>query len=141
MAAAVEAAPILREWEDNVSLPSVVSLSKLLISRRVRYLRLWYVNRGPFDVGWLCMSRSNAFIGHKVDWLAAKVMLTPCRKGSVFDALMRREAWLLSMCVISEYSRVVEGSKEVFRAEVYSETLRKPKNAVRRAAHHMILSS
>ena len=66
--------------------------------------------------------------------------MTPWRKGSVFDSLMRRraEVWRKDR---SWNSRVDSRSKAVFRDAVYSETRRKPKNAVVIAAHNMILSS
>ena len=40
-----------------------------------------------------------------------------------------------------ENKRVVVGSNEVLCVDVYSDTLRKPKKAVRRAANNMSLSS
>ena len=48
---------------------------------------------------------------------------------------------MLSICARSENNRVDCGSNVFFRGEVYSETLRKPKKAVRMAAQIISLSS
>ena len=51
--AAVDAAPILREWDVMLAAPLVVCNNRVLRSFRVRYFLLWYVNNGPEPVGWI----------------------------------------------------------------------------------------
>ena len=51
MAAAVDAAPMRRECDVMLAAPLVVDMSSLLMSFRVRYFLLWYVNSGPVWVG------------------------------------------------------------------------------------------
>ena len=68
------------------------------------------------------------------------VSLAARRKGSVLEAFML----MLIKCspwVTSSYRRVYKGSYMVLWEEVYSDTLRKPKNAVVMAAQIIILSS
>ena len=140
IAAAVDAAPILNEWEDMLACPLVVSRRVLLRSARLRYFLSWKVKRGPDLVG--CRERCSlrALTGQRMVLFAASLIVTPCRKGSVLEVLMCRQAELFLICT-SSYSRVKLGSKEVLRREVYSETRRKPKKAVVMAAQSMTLSS
>ena len=81
-----------------------------------------------------------AVTGHKGELLAAILIVIPWRKGSVFEALMCifANSW---DSVKSWTRRVVEGSYFVLWEEVYSETRRKPKKAVVRAAQILSLSS
>ena len=51
IAAAVDAAPILSEWDVMLAAPLVVCSSRLFRSFLVRYFLLWYVNNGPEPVG------------------------------------------------------------------------------------------
>ena len=98
------------------------------------------MNSGPDCVGWYLRRLCSAAKGQIKDPFAASMMVTPCLKGSVFEALMRRCAMCPRICT-SENSNVVVGSNFVLCVEVYSETLRNPKNAVVSAAQSIILSS
>ena len=83
--------------------------------------------------------KRRALIGQSMVLLAAILTVTPSLKGSVLDALIHSQAPSLVMarsCFIS----VIEGSKDVFRGEVYSDILKNPKNAVVMAAQSIILS-
>ena len=51
MAAAVDAAPILREWEETLAVPFVVSFRMVLMSDLVKYFLFWKAKRGPSPVG------------------------------------------------------------------------------------------
>ena len=88
MCAAVEAAPIRREWEEVVTMSPVDSFRALLRSNRVRYLPSWNWNSGPGFDGRRERYSCSAVIGHRGEAFAAMVMVTPLRKGSVLDALM-----------------------------------------------------
>ena len=71
--------------------------------------------------------------------LAAILTVTPSLKGSVLDAFIQIQAPSVvkaRSCLRS----VIEGSKQVFRVEVYSEIRKNPKNAVVIAAQSIILS-
>ena len=52
MAAAVEAAPIRREWEDMLAAPLEMSRRMLFKSDLVRYVPFWKVNNGPVLEWW-----------------------------------------------------------------------------------------
>ena len=78
-------------------------------------------------------------MGHKRDPLADMRRVTPTRKGSVLDDLITREA-LVELRVRSECNKVAFGSYLDLVGDVYSDTRRKPKKAVRRAAHIISLS-
>ena len=140
IAAAEDAAPIRREWEDSFNDPLDASLRSLLMSRRVRKepLRNW--KRGP-DVGlqdWRYLYRAE--MGQSMVLLAAIRRVTPVRKGSVFDDFMWREA-VVGDRVRSVANRDEEGSYLCLVGEVYSDTRKNPKKAVRRAAHSINLST
>ena len=81
-----------------------------------------------------------AFIGQRGELLAARPIVIPCRKGSVLEALMLILAMLCSRDK-SSYNKVDCGSYLVLCVDVYSDTLRKPKNAVVMAAQNISLSS
>ena len=103
----------------------VVSFRALLRSLRVRYLPSWNWNSGPGFVGRRERYSCSATMGHRGEAFAAMVMVTPMRKGSVLDALMRNCAvscdnWRSSM------SKTDVGSYLVLWEDVYSDTLRKP---------------
>ena len=140
MAAAEEAAPIRREWEDKCIAPVVAEVRNLFMSPRVRKEPLRNMKRGE-EVGKerVQIYWERARMGHKREPLADMRRVTPTRKGSVFDDLMRRAA-LEEVRVRSECNKVVFGSYLDFVGDVYSETRRKPKKAVRRAAHIISLS-
>ena len=106
----------------------------------VRNLWLENVNRGPVFVGCDRMYLLSAFTGHRTVLLAAKRMAIPCLNGSVLEPLILIVAKFGSR-VISSKSRVDEGSYLVLWEDVYSDTRRKPKKAVVRAAQSMSLSS
>ena len=81
-----------------------------------------------------------AFTGQSMVLLASIRTVTPCLNGSVLDALI----WSLRESLrirISANNSVVVGSYCVFLWVVYSDILRKPKNAVVIAAQIMTLSS
>ena len=84
--------------------------------------------------------RRRALMGHSIVLFAAIRTVTPCRKGSVLEALMCRWAWSLRM-LTSPSIRVVVGSNLVVWEDVYSDILKKPKNAVMMAVHSITLSS
>ena len=88
MAAAVVAAPILRECDVVLARPSVRSESREFISFLVRNLLFLKVKRGPSFVGCTARYSCKAVIGHKVELLPARRMTVPSRNGSVFDALI-----------------------------------------------------
>ena len=71
---------------------------------------------------------------------AASLMMMPCLKGSVLEALIRMWAKLPSR-VMSDMRSVVVWSYFVLCVEVYSDTLRNPKKAVVNAAQSITLSS
>ena len=96
MAAAVVAAPILRECEVVFARPSVRSESREFISFLVRNLLFLKVNKGPLLVGCTARYSRKAFIGHKVESLPARRMIVPSRNGSVLEALMLTLAMSLS---------------------------------------------
>ena len=100
-------------------------------------MRNW--NKGPrtWVQDWEYAERAE--IGHRGELFAARRKVTPVRKGSVFDDFMRREAEV-GVRVRSEVNRVEEGSNLCLVGEVYSDTRRKPKKAVKRAAHSINLS-
>ena len=55
IAAAVDAAPMRREWDEILAAPLDVSRRMLLMSARVRKLPLAKVKRGPDFEGWLAV--------------------------------------------------------------------------------------
>ena len=140
MAAAVVAAPMRRECEVVLASPFVDSERREFISFLVRNLLFEKVNSGPVLVGCFCIYFLRALTGQSFVPLAAKRRVMPCRKGSVLEPLMLMFTKSPSN-EISSKSRVTEGSYLVLWEEVYSDTLRNPKKAVRRAAHSMSLSS
>ena len=140
MAAAVVAAPIRRECEVVFASPFVESERREFMSFLVRNLWLENVNRGPVFVGCDWMYLLSAFTGHRTVLLAAKRMAIPCLNGSVLEPLILIVA-KFGERVTSSKSRVDEGSYLVLWEDVYSDTRRKPKKAVVRAAQSMSLSS
>ena len=140
MAAAVVAAPILKECEVVFARPPVRSASKEFKSLLVKNLPFRYVKRGPWLVGCTARYSLKARIGHKGELLLARRMTVPSRNGSVLEALMLTLAMSLSM-VRSWCSRVDCGSYFVLCVDVYSDTRRNPKKAVVRAAQSISLSS
>ena len=140
IAAAVVAAPILREWEVVLARPSVTSESKLFISFRVRNLLFLKVKSGPLFGGLTAKYLRRAVMGHNGESFAARWMVVPWRNGSVLDALMFTLAMLFSIDR-SVNRKVVRGSYLVRWVEVYSDTLRKPKKAVVMADQSISLSS
>ena len=126
MAAAEEAAPIRREWEDKCIAPVVAEVRNLFMSPRVRKEPLRNMKRGE-EVRKERVRRcwERARMGHKREPLA--------------DMRMFRVA-LEEVRARSECNKVAFGSYLDFVGEVYSETWRKPKKAVRRADHIIILS-
>ena len=139
IAAAEDAAPIRREWEDKCNDPWEAVFNNLFISRRVRKepLRNWNKGPGAWLRDWEYAERAE--IGHRGESFAAIRKVTPVRKGSVFDDFMWREAEV-GVRLRSEDKRVEEGSYLCLVDEVYSDTRRKPKKAVNRAAHSISLS-
>ena len=140
-AAAVEAAPILSECEEMFATPPVVLTNVELTSLRDKNLPFWNVNNGPLLDGWERTRWRRAFTGQSEVRLGVRRMGTPSRKGSVLEAFMRMVAVPSDEKCRSEKSSVVVGSKVFFQVDVYSDTRRKPKKAVSRAAHNIILSS
>ena len=140
IAAAVVAAPILRECEVVLASPWVTSESNLFISFRVRNLLFLKAKRGPLFGGLTAKYLRRADMGHSDESFAARRMVVPWRNGSVLDALMFTLAMLFSRDR-SLYRKVVWGSYFVWWVEVYSDTLRKPKKAVVMAAQSISLSS
>ena len=79
-------------------------------------------------------------MGHKIVSFAARQIVSPWRKGSVFEAFI--SMWAMSSVSFRlSYRRVTEGSYFVLCVDVYSDTRRKPKKAVVMAAQSMSLSS
>ena len=119
MAAAVEAAPMRREWVEMLARPFVVELRVSFMSLRVKYLPLWKAKSGPWPDG--CRDRNvcKARMGHSIVLLAATRTQTPSRKGSVLDALMQILAWSALMSM-SRNKRVASESNCVLWEEVYS---------------------
>ena len=138
--AAVVAAPIRRECDVVFARPSVVSCSKLFMSFLVRNFLLAYVKSGPSWVGCVRKYRCRAVTGQRSVSFDANLMVVPWRNGSVFDILIAMLAMSLPM-LMSVISKVEDGSYFVLCDDVYSDTLRNPKNAVVMAAHSMSLSS
>ena len=64
-------------------------------------------------------------MGHNNVLFAAIRIVTPCRKGSVFEALACKWAWSLRM-LTSRSIRVVVGSNLVVCEDVYSDIRKKP---------------
>ena len=91
-------------------------------------------------MGCMAIYLRRAWTGHSGVLLAARRTVTPCRKGSVLEALMFMFAMSFSM-LTSSNRRVVEGSNFDLWVEVYSETQRKPKKAEIMAAQIISLSS
>ena len=77
MAAAVEAAPMRREWDDVFAMPPVVSERSSLRSFRVRYLLLLYVKSGPVCAGWNGRKAQRAATGQMTVSFAANRMVIP----------------------------------------------------------------
>ena len=97
MAAAVVAAPILRECDVVMSWPSVVSWRRRFTSRLFRNLLLLKVNSGPAFDGWCGKYCLRALTGQSGESFGAMRIHTPCRKGSVFEVLICMFAMFSSM--------------------------------------------
>ena len=106
----------------------------------MRYFPLEKVNNGPVLDVVVDRYFLRARKGQREEPFAAIQMTTPCRNGSVFDDLIRTDV-VSFMKEISWCMRVESGSNLVLCDEVYSDTLRKPKNPMSMAAHNMSLSS
>ena len=85
IAAAVDAAPIRREWEEMFTAPSEVFFSVLLMSERVRNVPLLNTNSGPRGFGCWDTYRRSALTGHSMVLFASILTVTPCLKGSVLE--------------------------------------------------------
>ena len=76
-AAAVDAAPILSECDDMLTIGAVVSFSALLMSFLVRYLPLENVKNGPFFFGCIDVKYLSALIGHSMVLFLARRIVNP----------------------------------------------------------------
>ena len=140
IAAAVDAAPMRRECDEVLARPLVVAVRTEFMSVLVRYFLFLNVKRGPDPVGCNSLKLCSAATGQSQVLLVARRIRTPCRNGSVLEALIIKCA-VESSKSKSWKRRVQEGSNFVLCDAVYSDTRRKPKNAVVMAAHNMTLSS
>ena len=140
IAAAVDAAPIRRECDEVLARPLVVEVRTVFMSVLVRNFLFLNVKRGPDPVGCSSLKLCSAATGQSHVLLVARRIRTPCRNGSVLEALIIKCA-VESSKSKSWKRRVQEGSNFVLCDAVYSDTRRKPKNAVVMAAHNMTLSS
>jgi hypothetical protein len=68
-------------------------------------------------------------------------MMVPTLKGSVFEALILTSMMFGDLMYVSERYRVTLGSWDLTWDDVYSDTLKNPKNAVSMAAQSITLSS
>ena len=145
MAPAADAPPMRKEWVFGSQEEGKAPRRMCPKRDRVRYDPSWNANNGPTKVGWVPSNWCNAVKGQRAEPVRQRRTDAPPppppRKGSFFDALMRKLATPRSGSrVRSRYCKWTTGSKRRGEGDQYSAERSRPKKAEKIAAWSMTAS-
>ena len=121
------AAPIRNEWLERFLVPGGLTLLSVAAKFvRVRNLPSWNLKSGPDWWGEIRMYSSKAWTGQSGESFLMMRIVVPTRKGSVFEAFILMSMVLRFLMRMSDLHRVVAGSYDLAREDVYSEILKNP---------------
>ena len=124
-AAAVEAAPMRNECEENLFVLRWRGESQDFMKKfsllRVRNVPLSNLNKGPGEFPQHCRKNHIADRAHMGVFVGAITSTRPCRKGSTFDVLIRTFKLESIPILMSETRRVQPGKKQFGKNAVNSD--------------------